>query len=226
MVRDVMPDTPAAKAGLKRGDRVVKMANEEVRNTEKFLQSIAAKKPGDKIALDIMRDGKEEKLTVTLGDWPESIGFAPPPLFRRPAFLGVQTEPMNQELKKRLNVEVDAGAVVTDVVPDSPAAKAGLKRDDVITTFNDHGVKTPIDLHDAVLNAGPGKEVGIQITRGKEKMSVKAMLKEAPFGFVPTRADRPFPYFGEPIIDPAQRIRDLERRVQELEKKLREMEKK
>src|SRR5262245_61264750 len=62
LVREVTPGGPAAKSGLRKGDRVVKLEDEEVRDVEKFLRAVAAKKPGDKLKLGVLRDGKEENL--------------------------------------------------------------------------------------------------------------------------------------------------------------------
>jgi len=67
-------------------------------------------------------------LTVTLGERPApERTFPDRPGVRRSAFLGVQTQTLTAELKTRLNVAVETGVVVTDVVPNSPAAKAGLE---------------------------------------------------------------------------------------------------
>src|SRR5262249_18568492 len=135
LVLDVTPDSPAAQSGLKKGDKIVKLDDKEVPNVEQFLRAVAGKKPGDKINLGILRDGKEQNLGVTLGERPapEAPTFPGMPGSRRPAFLGVQTQPLTPEIKRRLNIEAEAGVVVTEVVPRSPAAQTGLKRDDVIT---------------------------------------------------------------------------------------------
>jgi serine protease Do len=229
VVREVAPDSPAAKAGLKKGDRITKLANEEVRDVEKFLQAVAAKKPGDQLELGVLRDGKEENVAVTLGERPAPESIASPglPGVRRPAFLGVQTMPLTPELKQRLSVDVDAGAVVTEVVSSSPAEKAGLKRDDVITTIDNRPVKTPIELRDAVQQAGPGKEVAIQLARGKEIMTIKAILREGALGYFLTPGEERFPTVDvESMFDQGRRIRELERRIEDLEKRLRELEKK
>jgi serine protease Do len=76
MVRDVAPDSPAAKAGVKNGDHIVKLGDEETRDVEKFLRDVASKKPGEKLTLVVLRDGKEQNLTVTLGERPSAD--APP----------------------------------------------------------------------------------------------------------------------------------------------------
>jgi C-terminal processing protease CtpA/Prc len=228
MVSDVTPGSPAAQFGLKKGDRIFKFANEEARDVERFLPLVAAKKPGEKIALDIVRDGKDEKLTVTLGEWPAREATSPNlPSAHRPAFLRVQAQAVTPKLKKRLNSEVDAGAVVTEVVPNSPAAKAGLQRDDVITALDDQPVRTPSELRDAVQKAGPGKEVAIQVVRGKERRSLKATLREGAIGYFLTPGEERFPTVDvESMLDQSRRIGELERRVEELEKRLGELEKK
>jgi S1-C subfamily serine protease len=229
VVREVTPESPAARSGLKKGDRVVKLDDEPVSDAEKFSKAIASRKPGDKLRLGVVRDGKEQSLTVTLAERPSREAPAVPSLpgVRRPAFLGVQTHPMTPEWKERSHVEVEAGAVVTEVVANSPAAKAGLKRDDVITAVDDQPVKTPIDLRDAVQRAGPGKEVALQVVRGKEKLSVKATLREGAFGFFLTPGEERFPTVDvESMLDQGRRIRELEQRVEQLEKRLRELEKK
>jgi S1-C subfamily serine protease len=232
VVQEVTPDSPAAKSGLKSGDRVVKLGSDEVRDVGKFLQTVGTKKPGEKLTLGVMRDGKEQNLTVTLGEWPARTAraFPAPPGGLHPAFIGVQMQDLTPELKDRLKVQADAGAVITDVVPDSPAAKAGLKRDDVITAVDSRPVNGPTDLQGAIQTAVAGKEITLQVARGKEKLSIKATPREgqpgAP-GFFPVPGDnrRPPTDIG-PMGDPNQRIRELERRIDDLENRLRKLEKK
>jgi S1-C subfamily serine protease len=229
LLREVTPDGPAAKSGLKKGDRVVKLDDQEVRDPGMFLRAVAAKKPGDKLRLEFLREGKEQSLTVSLGERParETPTFPDLPGPRRPAFLGVQTQALTPELKKRLDIEAEAGSVVTEVVPNSPADKAGLKRDDVITAVDDRSVKAPPDLRDALQKAGPGKDVTLKVVRGKEKLSLKATLREGAFGFFLTPGEDRFPTVDvESMFDHGRRIRELERRIEELEKQLRELQKK
>jgi serine protease Do len=229
LVREVTPDSPAAKAGLKAGDRVIKIGDEEVRDVEKFMRTVAAKKPGDQLLLGILRDGKERNLTATLGDRPaREVPLLPSrPGFRRPAFLGVQTQELTPEQKERLKVDTEVGVVVSEVVPDSPADKAGLKRDDVITALGDRPTTSPAELRDDIQKSGPNKEVTLHVLRGKEKLSIKATPGENAYGFFPAPGDERFVPLGpESMLDQARRIRELERRIGELEKQLRELQKK
>jgi membrane-associated protease RseP (regulator of RpoE activity) len=117
--------------------------------------------------------------------------------------------------------------VVTEVVANSPAANAGLNRDDVIVAVDDQPVKAPADLREAVQKAGPGKEVTLQVARGAERTSLKATLREGNFGFFLTPSEERFPTIDvESMLDQGRHIRELERRVEELERRLRELEKK
>jgi len=237
-VREVTPDSPADKAGLRAGDQIVKAEDRDVQNVEQFLQSVAARKPGDKLTLQVMHAGQEKTLTVTLGERPATGGpmqaGAPGfPAFpgltggRRPAFLGVQTQPLTPEVKQRLKVQADAGVVVTEVVPNSPAAKAGLKPDDVITAINDKAVHDPAQLREVVQQFGPDQDVTIHVQRGGQNQSLQAKLGEAGLGMFLTPGAERFPTLDvESMVDQARRLRELEHRVTELEKRIRDLEKK
>jgi serine protease Do len=235
LIQEVTSDSPAAKAGLKSGDRVVKMDDQDVQDVKKFLQAVASRKPGDKLTLRVLRAGQEQAVAVTLGERTRASEIpspAPPdwPGFgrgQRPAFLGVQTQPLTPEWKKQFPVGTDTGVVVTEVLPNSPAAKAGLKPNDVITAVNDRAVQEPAQLREAVQQAGAGKEVTVQAVRGRENLALKAKLAEGAFGMFLTPGGERFPTLDvEGMFDSARRVRELERRVEELEKRLRDLEKK
>jgi S1-C subfamily serine protease len=232
LVQDVTPNSPAAKAGLKSGDVIVKWNGKPVPEVKEFLRGIAAQKPGDKVELQVLRDGKEQTLTATLAERPAAGGvppIAPPgigggaPGLRRPAYLGVGVEALTPELTKKLGVKAESGVVVTEVLPKSPAAKAGLQTDDVITAVDAQPVRDPDDLRTAVRQAGAGKDITLKIVRGKEEKTVKASLQEGPGGFAPLPDGR-FPEI-EPLLDQSAKIRDLERRIEELRKRLEALEK-
>jgi serine protease Do len=139
-IRQVEPDGPAAKAGLKSGDLITRIGDTDIHSYRDMLNTIAQHKPGDKVAFHIRRDGKEENVTVTLGQNPRAPAQVPQrrlfPPTRAMAFLGVQTAPLAPEAKSRVGAGVDEGVVVTEVLPDTPAARAGLRVDDVITTMD------------------------------------------------------------------------------------------
>jgi S1-C subfamily serine protease len=208
---------------------LVKVNDETVRDIEAFTRGIANHKPGDKIQVGIVRDGKEQTLTATLGERPAQEGPAFPEIRGqgRPAFLGVQAQPLTPELKEQVHAQADKGVVVMEVVPNSRAPKAGLKRDDVITAVDDLQIKALGDLFTAVQKAGSDKPITFHLMRGKENLSFKAALREGSFGRFLTPSAERFPSLDvESMIDQGRRIRELEHRVAELEKRIRELEKK
>jgi len=131
-----------------------------------------------------------------------------------------------------LGVTANEGVVVADVLPDSPAARAGLKRDDVIVRVGDQGITDPSELRDVIQKLGAGKEVKISVLRGKEKREVTARLDESPVeGITPFPFPVPLPGGGggravvPSILGSAERVRELEQKVNDLEKRIQELEK-
>lgn len=179
VVREVTPISPAEQAGLKNGDLIVKVDDKDVKGPDALVKLVGEHKPGDKLALHVMRDGKDQTVNVTLAERPAEKKKAA----KTEVFLGVWSRPLTPELKDHLGITVDKGAVVMTVMPDSPAAKAGLQRDDVVTGVNDQAVSTPEELRAAVQKAGVGKEVTLKLMRGKDTKEIKAQLAETPFGF-------------------------------------------
>jgi len=229
VVRDVAPASPAASAGLRSGDRITKFADADVKDVQSFLQSLGSKKPGEKLTFRVLRNDKEQTIAVTVGQRPSNQGNTPPrgpeavPGDRRPAFLGVQTQPLAPEERKRLDIRAEGGVIVADVLPNSPAAKAGLKAGDVITAFNERSINDPAQLREAIQRVGASQEVTLKVARGKEQVTLKANLREGAPGQLTTPGDNRFPQPNvESNVAPARRIRELERRIQELEKQLRE----
>jgi len=221
-VRSVLPDSPAAKAGIKEGDLISKVAGTEVKDFDSLLAVLRKHRPGEQLSFHVMRDGQEKDLNVTLGQLPARRAGEGGLNERSGAFLGVQTQPLTAQLKERLNVTADKGVVITEVLPDTPAAKAGLKRDDVIIGLAGKTITNPQELRDAVHAAGVGKDVSVTVLRGQEKKDIHVRLEESPvdgLSFGPT-----FPGNGVPGLFAPGRSSQLERRVEELEKRVRELE--
>jgi S1-C subfamily serine protease len=189
LIRNVAPGSPAAKAGLKQGDEIVKVDNKDVKDFDALVNLLAQHKAGEKLSFEVVRNGKEENVTVTLGERPRpGAGIAP----RENAtpFLGVATQELTPAEKTRLGVKANAGVVVGEVVPGTPAAEAGLKKGDVITSFNGKAITNPAELRDAVRQAGVGKEVTLEAARGAETKTFKTRLEAAPADFFVPPAPR------------------------------------
>jgi S1-C subfamily serine protease len=233
-VHSVAPQGPAAKAGLKGSDRIVMTDGKEVKSFDDLKKVLANHKPGDPVALKVMRDGQEQTITVTLGEAPESQKGAEPQAPPSGPYLGVLMQPLTPELKEQMGLTMDKGVVVTHVVPASPAAKAGLADKDVITHFGDAAVNTPQELREAVRKAGVGHEVILKVIRGQKSMEFTARLQDAPTGtaglpgWVPGMPEGFEKFNGQfqPFFSGMEKVPALEKKVQELENRVRELEQK
>jgi serine protease Do len=118
----------------------------------------------------------------------QGIGFAIPVNVAKPlvpqlisrgevtrGYLGVSMQPITREMARAMKLENSKGALVADVVPGSPADKAGILRGDVIVAFNNKAVEEPRDLSSLVANTPVGQEVNVSVLRDgtKRQLAVK-----------------------------------------------------
>jgi len=97
-------------------------------------------------------------------------------------FLGVVTVTLTKEIKARFDYQPDAGAIVTEVVPGSPAAQAGLQPDDVITRIGEQAIESNASVQSAVRAHKPTDKVEIRWTHGSETRSATVTLGTRPPG--------------------------------------------
>jgi serine protease Do len=171
LVSDVTKDTPAAKAGVRRGDVIVSVDSHKVRTTGELRNSIATAGVNRTVQLRILRDGKEMQLNIALAEMPsksldqgsdksgsDSKG-APE--------IGMQLQPLTPDLKKKLEVpaEVSQGVVITNLDPSGDAARAGLRPGDVVLEVNRQRVAAPADLQ-RLWQSGKGNILLLVLRKG------------------------------------------------------------
>jgi hypothetical protein len=154
---------------------------------------------------------------------------------RQAAFLGVQAAELTADQKTEHGLTDEEGVLITDVVPNSPAAQAGLRRGDVILRINGKDVTDADELRQLVQQAGAGKQVKLEVIRGKNHRQMTARLEENPeeFGGTEPRPGQQ-PYYGrfpaggqgQPLMDQSQELQRLNRRIQQLERRIRDLEQK
>lgn len=94
------------------------------------------------------------------------------------AWLGVTIQPISHELAQKFGLESTEGALVTEVVEDSPAEKAGIKPKDVIVEFDGIEIKNPNHLKNTVSTSEVGKEVEVTVIRDGEEKTLEVELAE------------------------------------------------
>lgn len=96
------------------------------------------------------------------------------------AYLGVLIQPVTQQLADQFGVKVNEGVVVTEVLPESPAAQAGLKQGDVILSFNGKPVTSPNQLQGYVEQAKIGGQQSVVIKREGQEKTLAVVTREQP----------------------------------------------
>jgi serine protease Do len=134
VVASVMPESPAAAAGLTSGDIVLSINDQPVRDTRDLQMQVARLRPDTDVAFTIWRDERERSLTVRIGEMPEDLAAARPPTQEpTPGTLGLMLADLTPELRNQWRIPADVqGVLVADVQAGSPAYDAGLRRGHVI----------------------------------------------------------------------------------------------
>lgn len=169
-VARVVAGEGAANAGLKEGDIVLKVDGRDVSPEATLSYIVANIKPGTKIPLDILREGKPMKLTATVGTRPpeeklaqsnfnpeedkdfQDTGETPDAKVVRDA-IGISVIPLDAEIARQLGMGSDIKGVVIDVPGQGTGARAGLRRGDVIVSATYKPVTTPAALAAAIKEA-------------------------------------------------------------------------
>src|SRR5262249_48833431 len=127
LVGDVSPDTPAAKAGLKKGDVILKLNGQPVDSRNQLTLRVSQTPPRTSVKLGVWRDGKLQDMTVNLGELPEKSAKEEGEEAKgNSALEGVDVDNITPDIAQQLNLPSGThGVVVTDVDPSSPAATTG-----------------------------------------------------------------------------------------------------
>jgi serine protease Do len=144
LIGDVTPNTPAASAGLKKGDVIVKLNGQAVSDNNDLRNTISQMAPGTTVKLDIWREGKTQDYNVTLGELPaEKAAAEGSDVTGTSEIQGIEVQDVTPEILQQLNLPAGThGVVVTAVDPTSAAAAAGVSRGDVIQEINHKSVAT------------------------------------------------------------------------------------
>ncbi len=205
LIESVSDDSPAAKAGLRKGDVVVEFDGERVRGVRQFSRLVSETPVGRTVAAAVQRDG--QRVTVNLAPREqEGFQWADGDLFRgadelrnfaytipksgdfrrdfemllRPggAVLGITTGDLTGQLGDYFGTK--EGALVSAVREDSLGAKTGLKAGDVITSVNGATVATSAELRRRLGRLESGEEFTLGIVRDKKAMSLKGKVEARP----------------------------------------------
>jgi serine protease Do len=165
-VSDVTAGSPAERAGIKVGDTIISVDGKPVKNGDELVSDIASRKPGTKVSLGFVRNGKKQEAAVTvadraklfaarLGEDEESGEEATP----KESKLGLTVRAVTSEMADRLDVPAGKGVIVQDIKPSSFADDVGLTRGDVILEINKQAVNSEDDFNRISASLKSGQDV-------------------------------------------------------------------
>ncbi len=158
-----------------------------------FLQTDAAINPGNSGGPLVNMQGEVIGINTAIVAGGSGIGFAIPANMAKKIYsellakgkvsrgwLGVSIQPLTPELAKSFGAKADKGVLVSDVVPDSPAARAGMQPGDILTEFEGKKMEGPGDLQRAVGLANPGATARVKVWRDQGEKTLELKIGEAP----------------------------------------------
>jgi serine protease Do len=158
LIADVQNGSPASRSGLRRGDVIVKVEGQPVASSGEFRNAIASAGANRNVSLELYRDSKPMTLSAALGESPSDVAPARPQpgeKTRAPEVDGLTLSDLGPETRRAFGIadSVDKGAVITNVTPGGPAARAGLRPGDVLLEVNRKPVASAREFGDAYVKA-------------------------------------------------------------------------
>ncbi len=201
----IVPDSPAAKAGLKENDVVMEINGQRVEGAAQFRRMIHEIPAGRSIQLTVWRDGRTQTISATLGKsqerrhamkmvtpTPGTFAFRMPEIPDIPSMewngnmlfgggqprMGIDAEDLSGQLGAFFGAPEGEGILVRDVNSGSPAEKAGVKAGDVITSLNGERIRTIGELREKLSAKRDDKDrtVKLGVLRNKSEVSLSVEL--------------------------------------------------
>jgi serine protease Do len=202
LVDRVMPGSPADKAGLKPNDVILSIDGKAIASNDELRSVLETHNAGDEVSIELMRDGKRQKLDATLtgrmGDvgafaWPNgtelwrgrtpqgwNFGTGEPyvMLFPGAPRLGVSVLPMTDDLRDYFGVNHGSGVLISSVAKGSAAERAGLRAGDVVLTVDGQPVSRAGDISRALAakDGNAPRTIQVEIVRNHSQQTLSATV--------------------------------------------------
>jgi periplasmic serine protease, Do/DeqQ family len=172
LVSSVLPNGPAARAGLKSGDVIIKFNGEKVKEMSQLPWLVGNTKPGKAVPMEIIRHGKKETIMITVGNWK-----SPKNTFNEKAQkvsakkLGIVVVPLTSSNMQGYGIQnVHHGVIVSKVIPGGIGQRIGIMPGDVIQEINHQPVNNIKQYVNLINQAEKSKQFLFFVRRGNMKL--------------------------------------------------------
>jgi serine protease Do len=191
-IQSISKESAAEKAGLKKGDVITKIDNRRIETTDDVTDAVRSHKPGDKVSITYLREGKEQKAAAELGRWKgvNVTTLTAPRVFAdqmvrdriehsMPGMHGnvYSTAPRSPRLGMVVQDTDDGkGVKVTDLNDEGTAEKAGIKEGDVILQVDDKAVNSTEEIAKLMKEKKDQPSVRMQISRSGKTQTIDVRI--------------------------------------------------
>lgn len=198
VVEKIIPESPAAEAGLKESDVIVEFDGETIHSAAQLTRLVRETPVARSVNVAVLRDGQRKPFTIKLKErkgaralarpFPDGVPGIEPwldldrmprvitSIVGQPGRLGVQVQNLTEQLAEYFKVAQKSGVLIASVTEGSPAQKAGLKAGDVIVAANGKSIADTRDLQE-ILRDRSQTSVKLDCVRNGQKMSFSVTLE-------------------------------------------------
>ena len=175
LITEVHEGTPAFEAGMQAGDVIIAYNDKPVTNINELRHSVANTVPGTKMDVTVLRRGKEKLLQVEVAEQTsealaQARGAIKPEEVQ--SVLGMTVQEFTPEIARELGIKHTEGVIVSDVTPDGPAAKARIRRGDVVKEIRQQNISSVEDFNAALGKVKPGDKVLMLVDKKQARQYV------------------------------------------------------
>ncbi len=189
-IQSITKESAAEKAGLKKGDVITKIDNRRIETTDDVTDAIRSHKPGDKVAITYLRDGKEQKANAELGRW-KGVNIT---TMTAPRVLNDQVwrENLNNRSlngntfsmstrgpKMGMSVQDTddgKGVKVLDIDDEGTAYKAGVREDDIILQVDDKAINSADEIAKLIREKREQPSLKLQVSRAGKMQTIEVRV--------------------------------------------------
>jgi serine protease Do len=172
LIPQVEAGSAADKAGIQAGDVIVAVDGQTIHKSHDLPIKIARHQPGDKVLVEVIRNGKRKVIPVIVEEMPDDMAVQKQQQKTSLAKHGLLVQPLTKALAEQLRTRSDKGVVVKQVLQQSPAARAGIQRNDVILRIDGHVIDSVRAFEKYAENLSKGHALRVLLDRRGDQVFV------------------------------------------------------